>query len=112
MLEDLKKQASLNESDYSDLIVEYIKKGLNMEDNMSMINLDEDVVKKVNIMAELTDQTPHEVVNEALRDQLEDVEHVPREIDCEKIWNMLEHDKPEGDDILDNLARLGEEGFD
>ena len=77
-----------------------------------MIKLDEDVVRKVNRMAELTDQSPKEVVNEALRDQLKDVENIPREFDYDKIWEMLDHDKPEGDDILDNLARLGEEGWD
>ena len=79
---------------------------------MASVILDEDVVKKVNIMAELTDQSPKEVVNEALRDQLKDVENIPREIDGDKIWVMLEHDKPEGDDILDNLARFGEENWD
>ena len=79
---------------------------------MSMIILDEDVVKKVNRMSELTDQSPKDVVNEALRDQLKDVENIPREIDGDKIWAMLEHDKPEGDDILDNLARFGEENWD
>ena len=77
-----------------------------------MIKLDEDVVRKVNRMAELIDQTPKEVVNEALRYQLKDVENIPREIDYDKLWEMLDHDKPEGDDILDNLARLGEEGWD
>ena len=77
-----------------------------------MIKLDEDVVRKVNRMAELTDQTPKEVVNEALRYQFKDVENIPREIDYDKLWEMLDHDKPEGDDILDNLARLGEEGWD
>ena len=77
-----------------------------------MIKLDEDVVRKVNRMAELTDQSSKEVVNEALRGQLKDVENIPREIDYDKLWEMLDHDKPEGDDILDNLARLGEEGWD
>ena len=77
-----------------------------------MIKLDEDVVRKVNRMAELTDQTPKEVVNETLRDQLKDVENVSREFDYDKIWEMFDHDKPEGEDILDNLARLGEEGWD
>ena len=77
-----------------------------------MIKLDEDVVRKVNRMAELTDQTPKEVVNETLRDQLKDVENIPLEFDYDKIGEMFDHDKPEGDDILDNLARLGEEGWD
>ncbi|MBR4448284.1 hypothetical protein [Methanobrevibacter sp.] len=112
LLEDLKKRALAEESSYLDLIVEYIKQGLKESDNMSRVILDDDVVKKVNIMAELTDQSPKDVVNEALRDQLKDVENIPREIDGDKIWAMLEHDKPEGDDILDNLARFGEENWD
>lgn len=111
LLEDLTKQASINKSNCLDLIVEYIEQGIRC-DNMSLVSLDKDVVIKVNKMAELTNQTPQEVVNEALRDQLEDVENIPREIDYDKLWDMLDHDKPEGDDILDNLARLGEEGWD
>lgn len=115
LLEDLKVQALQTESDCTDLIVEYIKQGLKNKkgcDNMSAVILDEDVVRKVNRMAELTDQSPKEVVDEALRDQLKDVENIPREFDYDKIGDMLEHDKPEGDDILDNLACLGEEGWD
>ena len=112
LLEDLRKQALEKKSGCPDLIVEYIKEGLKGRDDMSMISLDEDVLKKVNIMAELTDQTPEDVVNDALRDQLEDVENIPREIDYDKLWDMLEHDKPEGDDVLDRLARYGEEGWD
>jgi predicted transcriptional regulator len=76
------------------------------------ISLDEDVVKKVNIMAELTDKTPNEVVNDALRDQLDGVENIPRKINHDKIHDMLDHDKPEGDDILDNFSRIGEECWD
>ena len=106
---DLKSFAKLVLDD--DSLVEYIEQGIRC-DNMSLVSLDKDVVIKVNKMAELTNQTPQEVVNEALRDQLEDVENIPREIDYDKLWDMLDHDKPEGDDILDNLARLGEEGWD
>ncbi len=69
-------------------------------------------MEKVNIMAKLTDRTPQEVVNETLWDNLRKIEDVPDEIDGDKIWNMLDHDKPEGDDILDNLSRLGKQGWD
>ena len=108
----MKNKALKNESGYLDLIVGYIQQGLREGENMSMVILDDDVVKKVNLMADLTHQTPNEVVNETLRNQLKDVENIPREIDYDKIWNMLEHDKPEGDDILDNLARFGQENWD
>lgn len=69
-------------------------------------------MEKVNIMAKLTDRAPQEVVNEALWDNLRKIEDVPDEIGGDKIWNMLDHDKPEGDDILDNLSRLGKQGWD
>ena len=81
-------------------------------DTMLNINLKDNVVEKVNIMYKLTNKTPEEVVNETLWDNLKKIEDVPDELDYEKIWGMLEHDNPEGDDILDNLIRLGKEGWD
>ena len=79
---------------------------------MSMVSLDDNVLEKVNIMAKLSDRTLEEVVNDVLWQNIQNIIDIPDEIDYDKIWNMLEHDKPEGDDILDNLARLGEEGWD
>lgn len=79
---------------------------------MLNVSLNDDVAEKVKIMSKLTDGTPEEVVNDTLWENLRKIEDVPDEIDYEKIWNMLEHDNPEGDDILDNLVRLGEQGFD
>ena len=81
-------------------------------DTMLNVNLKGNVVEKVNIMSKLTNKTPEEVVNDTLWDNLKKIEDVPDEIDYEKIWGMLEHDNPEGDDILDNLIRLGKEGWD
>ncbi|MBE6500784.1 MAG: hypothetical protein E7Z80_09670 [Methanobrevibacter thaueri] len=79
---------------------------------MLNVSLNDDVAEKVKIMSKLTDRTPEEVVNDTLWENLRKIEDVPDDIDYEKIWNMLEHDNPEGDDILDNLVRLGERGFD
>ena len=79
---------------------------------MLNVSLNDDVAEKVKIMSKLTDRTPEEVVNDTLWENLRKIEDVPEDIDYEKIWNMLEHDNPEGDDILDNLVRLGEQGFD
>ena len=73
---------------------------------------DTDVTEKVNIVSKLTDRTPEEVVNDTLWIQFQKVEDIPDEIDYDKIWGMLDHDKPEGDDVLDDLVRLGEEGWD
>lgn len=83
-----------------------------LDDTMLNVTLKDNVVEKVNIMSKLTDRTPEEVVNDIIWDNLRKIEDVPDEIAFKKIWNMLEHDNPEGDDILDNLIRLGKEGWD
>ena len=106
MLDDLKGKALENESDCSDLIVEYIRHGLNEGDNMSMVSLNENVMEKVKIMSKLTDRTPEEVVNDTLWQNLRKIVDVPDEIDYDKIWNMLDHDNPEGDDILYELSKV------
>ena len=85
---------------------------IKLVDTMLNVNLKDNVVEKVNIMSKLTNKTPEEVVNDTLWDNLKQIEDVPDELDYEKIWGMLEHDNPEGDDILDNLIRLGKEGWD
>lgn len=115
VLAELKKQASKNELNLDDLIKKYFRKGFEKEkldDTMLNVTLNDVVVEKVNIMSKLTDRTPEEVVNDTLWDNLRKIEDVPDEINHEKIWSMLEHDNPEGDDILDNLIRLGKEGWD
>ena len=111
LLDDLKSRALENESDCRDLIVECIRNGLGSDD-MAMVCLNDNVMEKVNIMAKLTKRTPEEVVNDTLWENLRKIIDIPEDIDYDKIWNWLDHDKPEGDDILDNLARFGEENWD
>lgn len=77
-----------------------------------MVNLEDKVMEKVNIVVKLTGRTVEDVVNDALWVNLQKIEDVPDEIDYEKIWNMLDHDKPERDDVLDELIRIGEEAWD
>ena len=115
LIDDLSEVCWENNLNLEELVLNYIQQGLDNYKgvgSMSLISLDGDVMEKVNIVVKLTDQTPEEVVNEALRDQLRTVEDIPDNVDYEKIWNALDHDKPEGDDILDNLVRLGEQGLD
>ena len=114
LFEDLSNKALANKLHMDDLIRIYVQRGLayNEVDTVLMVCLNENVVEKVNIVSKLTDRSPEEVVNDTLWDNLRKIEDVPEEIDYEKIWNMLDHDKPEGDDVLDNLMRLGEEGWD
>ena len=91
------------------MIEKYIQLGLDYEtgcDNMVVIS--QDVMEKVNIISKLSNRTPEEVINETLWDQLRKVEDVPEKIDYDKVWNMLEHDNPEGDDILENLRNTNE----
>jgi len=101
-------QAIEIESDCRDLIVEYIEKGLKGRDNMSMVSLNDNVMEKVNIISKLTDRTPEEVVNDTLWDNLRKIEDVPVEFDGDKLWEMLDHDNPEGDDILDELSKVNQ----
>lgn len=114
LLEDLRKHANETGLDCSSLVEEYVRKGLieNGDDEMLMVGLNDNVVEKANIMAKLTDRTLEEVVNDTLWDNLEKIEDIPDELDGDEIWNLLDHDKPEGDDVLDNLARLGQKGWD
>ncbi len=89
------------------MIEKYIRYGLEKEvGTMLMVSLNTEVTEKVNIVSKLTDRTPEEVVNDALWDQFEKIEDVPDEIDYDRIWNMLEHDKPEGDDVLEKLSKV------
>ena len=108
LLEELRMQAIEIESDCRDLIVEYIEKGLNGCDNMSMVSLNDNVMEKVNIISKLTDRTPEEVVNDTLWDNLRKIEDVPVEFEGDKLWEMLDHDNPEGDDILDELSKVNQ----
>ena len=102
-----------NKCSIEDLIEKYLRQILKQEaDTMIMVSLNNDVTEKVNIVSKLTDRSPEEVVNDALWIQFQKIEDIPEEIDYDKIWNMLDHDKPEGDDVLDDLVRLGEEGWD
>ena len=108
LLEELRMQAVEIESDCRDLIVEYIENGLKGRDNMSMVSLNDNVMEKVNIISKLTDRTPEEVVNDTLWDNLRKIEDVPVEFDGDKLWEMLDHDNPEGDDILDELSKVNQ----
>ncbi len=108
LLEELRMQAVEIESDCRDLIVEYIEKGFKGSENMSMVSLNDNVMEKVNIISKLTDRTPEEVVNDTLWDNLRKIEDVPVEFDGDKLWEMLDHDNPEGDDILDELSNVNQ----
>ena len=91
------------------IIQNYIQKGLKQDkevDYMATISLTDEVIEKVNIGSKQIQTTPEELVNDILYDHLRKVEEIPDDIDAEKIWNMLDHDKPEGDDILDRITDM------
>ena len=115
LLKDLKRFALKTNSNYLDLVESYIQKGLKNQtrgNDMVSVTLDDNVVEKVKIKCKLSNKTPEDVVNDILWDKLRKLEDYSDDFDGDRIWNLLEHDKPEGDDILDNLACLGEEGGD
>lgn len=73
---------------------------------MLMVGLNDNVVEKINIKCKLSNKTPEEVVNEVLWDNLRKLEDVFDHFDGDKLWNMLDHDKPEGDDVLDRITDM------
>lgn len=73
---------------------------------MSMVRIDSKVMEKVNIKCKLSHKSPVEVINEVLWENLRKIEDVSDEFDADRIWNMLDHDKPEGDDILDRITDM------
>ena len=73
---------------------------------MLMVGLNENVAKKVKIKCKLSNKTPDEVVNDVLWEQLGKIEDVCEDFDGDKLWRMLDHDKPEGDDILDRITDM------
>ena len=102
-----------NQSFRFDLPLAYVienclKVGLKEDMNMQTICLTEDVTEKVNIRCRQIDSTPEDLVNDIVYDELRKVEEIldPDNIDYERIWNMLDHDKPEGDDILDRITDM------
>ena len=93
------------------IIQNYIRIGLkkdNEGDTMAMVNINKNVMEKVNIKCKLSNKTPEEVINEALWDRFRKLEDISEDFDAEKIWNMLDHDKPEGDGILDRITDMFE----
>ena len=56
--------------------------------------------------SKLSNKTPDEVVNDVLWEQLGKIEDVSEDFDGNKLWRMLDHDKPEGDDILDRITDM------
>lgn len=109
LLKDLKRFALKINSNYLDLVESYIQKGLKNQtrgNDMVSVTLDDNVVEKVKIKCRLSNKTPEDVVNDILWDNLRKLEDYSDDFDGDRIWNLLEHDKPEGDDILDRITDM------
>ena len=109
LLKDLKRFALKTNSNYLDLVESYIQKGLKNQtrgNDMVSVTLDDNVVEKVKIKCKLSNKTPEDVVNDILWDNLRKLEDYSDDFDGDRIWNLLEHDKPEGDDILDRITDM------
>ena len=109
LLKDLKRFALKTNSNYLELVESYIQKGLKNQtrgNDMVSVTLDDNVVEKVKIKCRLSNKTPEDVVNDILWDNLRKLEDYSDDFDGDRIWNLLEHDKPEGDDILDRITDM------
>ena len=79
---------------------------------MQLVNVPDDIMEKMNSRSRELNCNPEKLIHSILFDYINKVESIPNTVNREKIMAMLEHDNPEGDDILDNLIRLGKEGWD
>ena len=105
----MKRFALKTNSNYLDLVESYIQKGLKNQkrgNDMVSVTLNDNVVEKVKIKCRLSNKTPEDVVNDILWDNLRKLEDYSDDFDGDRIWNLLEHDKPEGDDILDRITDM------
>lgn len=114
LFEEIKKQSSKEELDLDDLIEKYIQNGLIYKEveNMQLVRIPDDIMDKMNNRCDELKCNPEKLIHSILFDYLKKVESIPTTIDREKMMMLLEHDNPEGDDILDNLVRLGRQGWD
>ena len=64
--------------------------------------------KRLKLNVNCPTKPPDEVVNDVLWEQLGKIEDVCEDFDGDKLWRMLDHDKPEGDDILDRITDMFE----
>lgn len=79
---------------------------------MQSVQIPDDIMEKMNARCDMLKCNPEKLIHSILFDYPKKVDSIPTTVDCEKMMMMLEHDNPEGDDILDNLARLGRQGWD
>lgn len=79
---------------------------------MQLVRIPDDIMDKTNSRCEELKCNPEKLIHSILFDYLKKVESIPTTIDREKMMMLLEQDNPEGDDILDNLVRLGRQGWD
>lgn len=113
LLEDLNKQAAKKQLNPDDLIEEYVLQGLKKEDEkMHSVNVPNDIMEKINSRCKELNCNPEKLIHSILFDYLKKVESIPVTIDREKMMMLVEHDNPDGDDVLDNLIRLGRQGWD
>ena len=106
LFKELENQSFEYDLPLAGLIQNYIVIGFKGDGNMQTICLTDEVMEKVNIRCKQVDSTPDDLVNEIVFEKLRKIEEIPDDIDGDKIWNMLEHDKPEGDDILKKFRSL------
>ena len=81
-------------------------------DNMNDINIAEEIRNGIFERSREINCSPEKLVNSILYDYLRKVKELPPTIDTEKINVILDHDNPGGDDVLEKLFNLGEEGGD
>ena len=69
LLEDLNKQAAKNQLNLDDLIEEYARQGLNMEDGkMHSVNVPNDIMERINNRCKVLNCNPEKFIHSILFD--------------------------------------------
>lgn len=114
-LNDLKNLASETNSNCLELVDKFIQNGLKNQkrcDKMQNINISEEIRLGIIERSKEINCNPEKLVNSILFDYLRKTKDLSLTVDAERIGAMLEHDDPEGDDVLEKLYNLGETGWD
>lgn len=114
LLKDLKLQSFESEVTQTELVHRYIKEGLLREKNqnedvieLNTITVNDDLMERLVIESNARNINVNELANKYILQGLEEDNVVPNEVKNPKaILDLLDHDKPEGDNVLKSIVGI------
>lgn len=111
LLKELKLQSFESDTTQTELVHKYIRYGLMMDNsnkenhNMNIIIIDESIMEKLLIKSDSLGIDTNELANNYIARCLNDDYNQCNEVNP-KIHDLLDHDKPEGDNILERICGI------